>query len=63
MAVAVSGCVVIGTNGDVATYQKKCDKCGHVESSKLKTPTRSKIYNGSFVCPKCKNHQKIVIRM
>ena len=63
MATAIEGCIVLGMDGNLVRYQKKCEKCGYVDSSKLKTGTVFTTWHGSFNCPKCKNHQKMTIKV
>ena len=62
MATAVEGCIVRGKDGNLVRYQKKCEKCGYVDSSELKTGAVFSTWHGSFVCPKCKNNQKMTIK-
>lgn len=56
---AECGAVIVGkTYDDGCEYKEKCDACGYIRSSKGYC---FNIYNSSFTCPKCGNHQKVKI--
>jgi hypothetical protein len=61
-AVALMGAVIVEDQGDVIVYQKKCEKCGRVDSSRTTTPKQSGVMSGFFPCVHCRNQQDIRIR-
>jgi Zn finger protein HypA/HybF involved in hydrogenase expression len=65
MAVALEGAVIISYENKMLKWKKKCEKCGHVDNN-----TISEMWSGgsstkkttTYMCPKCKNNQKVVIQ-
>jgi len=65
MPIALQGAVIVKSNGLQITYQRKCEKCGYLEtSSTTATASSSKNSKSSsvFRCPKCANQQKVEIQ-
>ena len=64
MATAVSGCNIREadeSNGKIK-YERKCDHCGWTPSNYVSTTFHSgKNQYGGFTCPKCHQHNNIVI--
>ena len=63
MATAISGCVIIKESTWDFIYQQKCDSCGYVFPGTVLQANLAKgtKLNGSFICPKCKKNNKLVI--
>lgn len=64
MAVAISGCVITKQDTRMMTYVKKCESCGYVLPGQTTTALVRKNVKraSSYLCPKCKKTQKIVIQ-
>ena len=61
--VAIEGAVIVSQDGTANfSYYRKCEACGYVESNVKNNTSGSygKLTSG-FYCPKCKNHQDIII--
>lgn len=59
---ALQGAVIVYTDGNKVSYQRKCESCGNLKSGKTTIYRNNGTYNSSFVCDKCKNHQTIKIQ-
>ena len=59
---ALQGAVIVYTDGNKVSYQRKCESCGNLKSGKTTIYRNNSTYNSSFVCDKCKNHQIIKIQ-
>lgn len=65
MAVALSGAVLLGDDGRMIRYQKKCERCGHLDpgSTLTQAPRGSSVtLTSGFMCPKCRSHNEVRIR-
>lgn len=63
-AVALQGAVIIEQQKTSLKYKKKCEKCGWVENgtSSMFVPSKGSKTTTQFMCPKCKNSQKVTIQ-
>lgn len=59
---ALQGAVIVATDGNKVSYQRKCESCGNLKSGKTTIYRNNGTYNSSFVCDKCKIHQTIKIQ-
>lgn len=64
MSTALSGCVITEETAMRLRYKKKCDKCGYLLPGETAgTPVKKHTKkNSSFICPKCKAKNKLVIQ-
>lgn len=61
VAIALQGAVVTDVSKTILKYEKKCEKCGNLSGSVI-TGFFVGNRSASFICPKCKNRQKILIK-
>lgn len=61
--VAIEGAVIVNQDGTADfSYYKKCEACGYTESNmRINTSGSYGKLTSGFYCPKCKNHQDIII--
>ncbi len=52
--VALRGAVIVGQDGRIAHYKKKCINCGHEDPNRATMQIRRGINRVSFFCPECK---------
>lgn len=65
MAIAISGCVITKQDTTMMSYVKKCESCGYVQPGQTTAAlikSKGSKFTSSFMCPKCKKTQKIVIQ-
>jgi len=65
MAIVLQGAVIISHENQKLKWKKKCEKCGWVNNSYTLqgfTHSPSVTFNSSFICPKCKNRQKVIMQ-
>jgi hypothetical protein len=58
---SVKGGVIMGQDGQVVRYRKKCVKCGHVDTSVATALIRYGLTRADFYCPKCRKTQPVEI--
>ncbi len=59
---ALQGAVIVATDGNKVSYQRKCDACGSLKPGKTTVYRNNGTYSSSFVCDKCKYQQPIKIQ-
>jgi ribosomal protein S27AE len=57
-----AGAIVLGHDGRVVQFRKKCRNCGHVDTTRSTLPIRNGISRTNFFCPKCKKSSDVEIR-
>ena len=64
MAIALTGCVVVDQNKMTMRYKKKCEMCGYLEPGQTLTALikPGSKYSSSFLCPKCKKRNNVIIQ-
>ena len=63
-AYAMQGAVVTKSEGSSMAYYRKCEACGHVDSTshiQTNSPRKGERFETSFTCQKCGNNQKLQI--
>lgn len=63
MAAALSGCVIVGQDGKIVKYKKKCNFCGWLDSTTSAWgATPGCKLNSAFYCFKCKKKSDVIIQ-
>lgn len=60
--VALTGAIIVGQDGRVVRFRKKCTACGHEDSSWATQPILSGMMRAGFFCPKCRKHREVQLR-
>jgi hypothetical protein len=61
-AMALKGADIVGQDGAYARYRKKCDKCGHKDSSCHMIQICNKAFKANYFCPKCRKSCEVSIQ-
>lgn len=61
-ATAVRGVVIVGQDGEMVRFKKKCEKCGQLAGSANKMPIKSGVIRTNYFCPKCRKTGEVVIQ-
>jgi hypothetical protein len=61
-AVALKGANIVGQDGEVVYFNRKCVKCGHQETGRSRMPIRPGTTRATFFCPKCRKPRPIEIQ-
>jgi hypothetical protein len=61
-AIALKGAVIVGQDGEVVYFNRKCVKCGHQETGRSRMPIRPGTTRATFFCPKCRKPRPIEIQ-
>ncbi|MBI3410921.1 MAG: DUF4339 domain-containing protein [Planctomycetes bacterium] len=61
-ATGVRGVMLIGQDGEIVRYKKKCIKCGYLDLCASKMAIKSGTIRGTFFCPKCRKTGEVVMQ-
>lgn len=61
-ATAVRGAVLIGQDGEMVQYKKKCTRCGTEENSRSTMRITIGTSRAQFYCPKCRKMSDVLIQ-
>jgi hypothetical protein len=61
-ASAGQGAIIVGQDGTMVQYIKKCIKCGHADASKSRMPIKHGITRVGYYCPKCRKLRPVEIQ-
>jgi hypothetical protein len=61
-AVAVRGAVILGQDGEIVQYRKKCIKCAYEDACRSRMPIRNGVNRERFFCPKCRKLGEVIIQ-
>jgi hypothetical protein len=54
--------IIVGHDGRVVQFRKKCSNCGHVDMTRSSLPIRNGTSRTNYFCPKCKKSTDVQIR-
>jgi hypothetical protein len=61
-AVVGKGAVLVGQDGSIVQYRKKCTGCGYEDSCWNRMPIRNGLTRVAFFCPKCRKKRDVEIQ-
>ncbi|HEV3261767.1 MAG TPA: DUF4339 domain-containing protein [Gemmataceae bacterium] len=61
-AMAVRGALIVGQDGTVVHYRKKCTACGYEDVCRSRMPIRNGMTRVPFFCPKCRKVRQVEIQ-
>jgi len=59
--ISIRGGVLAGQDGEKVQFRKKCETCGHLETSRTTSIIRIGSFRVPFFCPKCRRGRQVEI--